>query len=106
VPAFLSSDTWIQGAFALEQGFIFSSMILAAATVAVIEHRFRTAAVWCGIAAGLSALGLMHAYRWTPTDTVLDLRPAWAWAAGYGLMALTFLLARWITVPRGDRRPV
>jgi len=30
--AFLASDTWIRGAFALEQGFIFTSMILAAAT--------------------------------------------------------------------------
>src|SRR5205814_10380233 len=30
VPAFHASDTWIEGAFALEQGFIFTSMILAA----------------------------------------------------------------------------
>ncbi|MGQ0721655.1 MAG: NCS2 family permease, partial [Candidatus Eiseniibacteriota bacterium] len=48
IGAFLGSDTWIHGAFALEQGFIFSSMVLAAATVALIERRFAVAAVWCG----------------------------------------------------------
>ena len=40
VGEFAASDTWIDGAFALEQGFIFTSMILAAATVAIIERRF------------------------------------------------------------------
>ena len=37
IPAFQASDTWIGGAFALEQGFIFTAMILSAATVA--HHR-------------------------------------------------------------------
>jgi len=45
----------------------------------------------------LSATGLMHAYQWTPDDTVLQLRPAWAFVAGYAAMALLFFTARWTT---------
>jgi AGZA family xanthine/uracil permease-like MFS transporter len=101
LPAFQASDTWIHGAFALEQGFIFTSMVLAAATVAVIERRFNSAALWCGAAAILAALGLVHSYRWTPSDTAIALTPAWEWAAGYTIMAATFATARWLTVP-GD----
>ncbi len=101
VGAFERSDTWIHGGFALEQGFIFTAMILAAATVAIIEHRFTAAALWCWSGAALSALGLMHSYRWTASDTVASLAPAWPYAAGYGLVGLLFLCARWITV-RGE----
>jgi AGZA family xanthine/uracil permease-like MFS transporter len=102
VPAFLGSDTWIEGAFALEQGFILTSMILAALTVALIGRRFMAAAVWCALAAALSAGGLIHSYRYTLGDTVATLAPAWPWAAGYTAMALTFLAARWLTVAWPD----
>lgn len=95
--AFQATDTWIDGAFALEQGFLFTAMILSAATVAVIERRFRAASGWCLLGAGLSSVGLMHSFRWTPSDTVLSLRPAVPWAAGYALMALVFFLAPWVT---------
>lgn len=98
VPAFQRADVWIDGAFALEQGFIFTSMFLAAATVAVIERRMPQAAMWCFAAAALSAAGFMHSYLWTPADTVLSLRPAWPYAQGYALMGLVFLLAPLVTV--------
>lgn len=98
VPAFQRADVWIDGAFALEQGFIFTSMLLAAATVAVIERRMPQAAMWCFAAAALSAAGFMHSYAWTPADTVLSLRPAWPYVEGYALMGLIFLLAPLITV--------
>jgi adenine/guanine/hypoxanthine permease len=101
IDAFSRSDTWIHGAFALEQGFIFTAMILAAATVAVIERRFTEAAIWCWSGAALSALGLMHSYRFTPGDTVVELAPAWPWASGYAVMGLVFFTARWTTRP-GD----
>jgi len=98
VARFQAFDTWITGAFALEQGFIFTSMLASAATVAIIERRFWLAAVWCVVAAVLSMLGLMHSYQWTFGDTVIRLAPAWPWAAGYGLMALVFLSAHVLTV--------
>jgi len=98
VDSFGASDTWIHGAFALEQGFIFTAMIVSAATTCVIERRFRTAAVWCFAASALSATGLMHSYRWTPGDTAVSLVPAWPWAVGYLVMGASFFAARWVTV--------
>jgi len=99
---FQRADVWFDGALRLEQGFILSSMLLAAATVAVIERRFFQAGAWCLGGAVLSALGLMHSYRWAPADTVLSLTPAWPWTAGYLVMAVCFVLAKFVTVPAAD----
>jgi AGZA family xanthine/uracil permease-like MFS transporter len=96
---FLASDTWIEGGFALEQGFIFSAMLLSAATVEVIERRFLRAAGWCLASAALSAVGLIHAYAYTSGDTRLVLEPAWPFVIGYTLMAACFAAARWVTRP-------
>ena len=73
-------------------------MILAAATVGVIERKWVTAAAWCAVGALLSAVGLMHSYQWTASDTVLKLTPAWPFAAGYAVMALIFFSAQWTTI--------
>lgn len=95
---FQQADIWIDGAFALEQGFIFTAMILSSLTVAIIERHFIKAALWSGSASLLSALGLIHSYRWTVTDTALSLTPAWEWSIAYALMGLIFLSAKWICV--------
>lgn len=102
---FQRSDLWLEGGLRLEQGFILSSVLLAAATVSVIERRFFRAALWCLGGAALSALGLIHSYRWTSSDTVLWLHPAWPWAFGYLTMATCFFLARWTTVPTPEEAP-
>jgi AGZA family xanthine/uracil permease-like MFS transporter len=49
----------------LERGFIFTSMILAAIGVALIERRFAQAGAWAAAAALLSAFGIIHAYNLT-----------------------------------------
>ncbi len=95
---FAPSDTWIHGAFALEQGFIFTAMVLAAVTVYIIERRFRVAAGWAALGAVLSATGLAHAYQFTFGDAAMALFPAWEHAIGYGVMALLLLVAEWVTV--------
>jgi AGZA family xanthine/uracil permease-like MFS transporter len=46
---FAKSDVWIHGAFSLEQGFLFTAMVLAAATVGVIERKWISAASWCAV---------------------------------------------------------
>jgi AGZA family xanthine/uracil permease-like MFS transporter len=92
------SDTYIEGAFSLEQGFIFSAMILSAVTVFIIERRFFVAAMWCAAAAGLSMLGLMHAHEWNPGDVTMSKDPAWHFAIGYGVMGFLLLIAKYITV--------
>ena len=102
IPAFARSDTFLHGAFALEQGFIFASMILAAITVSIIEQEFARAASFCLVGAVLSLAGLMHSYQFTPGDTAALARPALPWAVGYGLMAAVLFLARWVTVPNDE----
>ena len=97
IPAFEQADTWITGAFALEQGFIFSAMGLAAATVAIIGKRFRLAALWCLGLSAASVLGLCHSWVFTPADTTFALQPAWQHALGYAAMAGLLAVAPWIT---------
>jgi AGZA family xanthine/uracil permease-like MFS transporter len=99
---FLKGDTWIHGAFSIEQGFLFTSMLLAAATVGVIERQWTKAAAWCAAASVLSAVGLMHSYQWTTDDTVLKLAPAWPFAIGYAVVAVIFFTAQWTTQPGGE----
>lgn len=105
VPLFEKSDTWITGVFALEQGFIFTSMILAAVAVAIIERRFLQGAAWCLVATALACVGLLHSFAWAAGDTVIDLRLSapWhnPWALGYLAMGLVLLLAEWVTEPSG-----
>ncbi len=98
--AFHRGGTYIAGAFALEQGFIFTAMVFAAATVHLIERRFLHAAAWCMVGAALSASGFMHSYAIIPGDTVgAFLHPAWPWTIGYLVMAAVFASARWTTEP-------
>ena len=102
IAEFLKTDTWIDGAFSLEQGFLFTSMLLAAAVVGVIDRKWTAAAAWCGVASLLSLTGLMHSYQWTTSDTALKLAPAWSFAIGYGIVAVIFFLANWIVEDAGD----
>jgi len=94
----LLSDTWGHGIFALEQGFILTSMLLAAAVAEVIDQRFVRAALWCFAGAALAAGGLIHAYRFTPADTAVALAPSVEHAVGYVAMGVVILTARWVTV--------
>lgn len=103
VPLFERTDVWIRGVFALDQGFIFSSMILAAVTVCIIDRRFVQGAVWCAISVAFCCVGLMHSFKWVPGDTAIDLRLSapWSnpWALGYLAMGVVLLAARWVTEP-------
>jgi AGZA family xanthine/uracil permease-like MFS transporter len=56
----------IHGMISLERGFIFTSMILAAIGVALIERKFHQAAAWSLTAALLSMFGIIHAYDLGP----------------------------------------
>jgi AGZA family xanthine/uracil permease-like MFS transporter len=71
------AQLYIDGVISLSQGFILSSMILAATLVFIIEREFLKAAGWMAAASILSALGVIHAYSLTP----LGIEPK------YGLMA-------------------
>lgn len=97
VPIFEGLDTYITGAFALEQGLIFSAMVLAAMTVFIIERQFAKAALWTLLASALAWVGLMHSYQWIVGDTVLHLGwgVGWQWAIGYLLLSFLLFYAQW-----------
>ncbi|MFP4281068.1 MAG: NCS2 family permease [Opitutales bacterium] len=81
------------GVFALEQGYVYTSMILAAATVAIIERHFRTAALWFLVGAVLAAIGFVHSYTVGFADVTGSLVPGWKWVVGYLVMAAIFVAA-------------
>jgi hypothetical protein len=59
------AGNYIGAGFALQQGFIFTTMILSAATVHLIEKNFMAAARWCLAATALSGVGLIQSYVFT-----------------------------------------
>lgn len=99
------------GAFALEQGFVFTATVWAAVVLHIVERRFKVAAGWCGVGAALSLIGLIHSWKFTGFDTVMNmplldwlgrqpviptwagLLPGWPYAVSYGLIAVFLLLA-------------
>jgi AGZA family xanthine/uracil permease-like MFS transporter len=103
VEALARSDVFAHGAFALEQGFIFSAMIWSTITVYVIERSFVKAGLWSLGGAALCTVGLLHSYRFTFGDVVLNLEPAWPWAGAYAIVGVAMLLARRVTRPVEDR---
>ena len=89
------TDVWAAGAFALEQGQIITAMLLSAMLVYVIEQRFLAACLMTFVASIGSWFGVIHAWRFTQADAVLEL--GWGvgsqWALGYLLMSVVFLFA-------------
>ncbi|MGJ3241906.1 MAG: NCS2 family permease [Opitutales bacterium] len=86
------------GLFAMEQGYVFSSIILAAATVAIIEQQFNKAALWFLLGGALSAVGFIHQYQFTFTDVVPALGFSLnKWVVGYAIMAAIVALVPYLT---------
>jgi AGZA family xanthine/uracil permease-like MFS transporter len=83
----------MSGALHLWSGFLFTSTVWAAMACALIDNQFRLAAGWAGVAAALSACGVMHGYRLTAAGPV----ESFGWGAAglaipvcYALLALLF----------------
>ena len=96
LPVLREADVAAHGAFALEQGFLLTSMVWAALTVEIIERRFGRAALWAMGGVALSLTGLTHSYAFGPADTIQDLTfgKAWPFAIGYALLAGFLVLGR------------
>ena len=92
-----TADIWAAGVFALEQGQIITAMLLSAWLVYAIEGRFLAAACCSAMAALLAWFGVIHAWQFSPGDTVMHL--GWgtgqAWAEGYAAITVIVMLARW-----------
>jgi len=53
----------LHGLIAIERGYIFTCMILAALTAFLVDRRFFRAGAWSLVGAGFTSLGLMHAFQ-------------------------------------------
>ncbi len=93
----LSLQLPIAGLIALERGFIFTSMILSAMTVCLIERHYHTAAKWAMVAAVISATGVMHGYSIANGAIVNAYGPSYTWpfVLGYTGIAVVFLWLGW-----------
>jgi len=78
------NEIYIYGIISLSQGFLLSSMILAAMMVYFIEKDFFKAGCWAIVAALFSLLGLIHAY--TLTENGIQNKFGWAAAPAFGLI--------------------
>jgi AGZA family xanthine/uracil permease-like MFS transporter len=105
-PAF-GNDLYIHGMIALNQGFLLSSMVLAAILVFVIEREFLKAAGWTATAAVLSMIGLIHAYDLTPSgvQNKFGVLAAPAFATMYGLSAALLVMLYFIGRSTNDSPP-
>jgi AGZA family xanthine/uracil permease-like MFS transporter len=98
----------------LSHGFIVTSLLWGAALAAMIDGRFRGAAVFMLLAAACSLVGVMHSplpsqpidFPWHVTAAIDEQAPAakyqtpYHWAVGYALAAaLLFLLGLWPDKP-------
>ncbi len=91
----------LHGMNLLQSGYIFTCMVLAAMSACLIDRRFVRAGVWAFVGAGLTFLGLMHAYSiqgnvvgfysvfGNLADGALGFR-ATRIALGYGLIGICF----------------
>ncbi|WP_010582458.1 permease [Schlesneria paludicola] len=96
------SDFVLHGMISMQQGYIFTCMILAAISAFLIDRRFTAAGTWSLIGALCAAVGLTHAYQLSGNvvdflfcisqPTLADARVyrSWDMAIGYLLMAGTF----------------
>jgi AGZA family xanthine/uracil permease-like MFS transporter len=84
-------NIYVDGMFALAQGYLFTCMLLTAATVCIIDRQFNRAGIWFLVGAVLSAVGFIHAHAFVPGDVIADLGVAGLmsnkWMAGYLIMA-------------------
>ncbi len=84
---------FLQGMLSLNQGFLFSAMILAAMAVCLIEKDFLRASIWALVGAACAFVGFIHAFRITPGGVIplIRLGAAPVYALNYLLIAGLFL---------------
>jgi AGZA family xanthine/uracil permease-like MFS transporter len=101
LPALASAGVHVLGIVALSQGFLLTSLLLAAIVAHVVDGKLRTAAAWCFAAAALALAGLVHGYELGPqgvANRFFDLglgpaapNPAPVFALAYALGGLILL---------------
>jgi adenine/guanine/hypoxanthine permease len=100
------ADYYSAGVFAVGEGYIYTCMVLSAATVQIIERRFMRAAAWFCVGGVIALLGLAHNYQITGSDIigVLGFSPG-AIPLAYLTMALVCAMTGWLTTEENAAAP-
>lgn len=83
-------NLFAEGVFALEQGWLYCSIVLTSVMVAIIDRKFTVMMGWLVAGGALAAVGIFHNYEIIGNDITSQLGPAWQWLIGY-LLALSML---------------
>jgi len=91
------NDLYIHGVIALSQGFLLSSIVLAAIFAFILDQQWRKAAAWTAGASLLACVGLIHAYELGPggVQNKFGIAAAPEFAAAYGVVALVLAAIAW-----------
>jgi AGZA family xanthine/uracil permease-like MFS transporter len=92
--AFAMAGLSLSGLTAISAGFMITCLVWSAIGAHLIDHNFRSAAIWAMVGAASAFLGFIHTGVLTPAGVVPDISLAsgWRWAVGYALCALFFAL--------------
>jgi hypothetical protein len=98
------SNIFATGVFALEKGWMMTSLLVTAIAVACIDGNFRALMIWLSGAALFAFLGISHKFEVLANDVVSRLGPAWEWVASY-LLAIAAIVAVhfWMREPDQSR---
>jgi len=95
-----AGNLFAEGVFALEQGWLYCSIILTSVMVAIIDRRFTALMGWLLAGAGLSAIGIIHHFQILTTDITPKFGPGWQWVIGYLLAVVLIYLVKWLLVEK------
>jgi AGZA family xanthine/uracil permease-like MFS transporter len=93
-------NLFAKGIFALEQGWLYISIVMTSVMVSIIDRNFTATMGWLAAGAGLALAGIAHHYKILETDITTQLGPAWEWVLGYLLAMLMLFLVRFLLVDK------
>lgn len=91
-------NLFAKGIFALEQGWLYTSIVMTSVMVAIIDRKFTAMMGWLAAGGGLAFMGIAHNFKILNTDITTKLGPAWEWVLGYLLALIMLYLVRLIFV--------
>ena len=94
------NNLFAEGVFALEQGWLYSSIVLTATMVAIIDKKLPAALGWLFSGAVLSGVGIIHHYKILDSDITTQFGPNWEMVGGYALAASCVLFVKILVVKK------
>lgn len=95
-----AGNFYANGVFALEQGWLYASIVLASVMVAIVDRKLKSASLWLLASAGLAFTGILHRFEVIGTDVTSGLGPTWPIVFGYVLSVAVLLLLRAVIVEK------